>query len=162
MSKGLGYFLVLMLLVNSVSAFAETKTIILPKGTRVEKLGSGHFKFLLPDKKIIEVKNFDLKSGSIGHIAIVDPDPPHRPTISGSQGRFIVQKSQAVRIPSGTEYVMIDDDIAWVRKGLVSKSNYIMIDDDIAWLPATIQFGVESQGIQKLSPPFDSSGGLKK
>ncbi|MCM8783262.1 MAG: hypothetical protein NC818_00575 [Candidatus Omnitrophica bacterium] len=162
MSKGLGYFLVLMLLVNLTSAFAETKTVTLPQGTRVEKLGSGNFKFLLPDKKIIEVKNFDPKSGNIGYVSIIDLAPPLKPNISGSQGRFIGQKIQAVRISSGTEYVIIDDDIAWLKKGLIPKSSYLMIDDEPTRLPSTIQFEVQTQGIQKLSPPLDSAGSLKK
>ncbi|MCX7661752.1 MAG: hypothetical protein N2Z79_03610 [Candidatus Omnitrophica bacterium] len=155
------YFLSFLLLLHFSFVFAETKSLTLPKGTSVEKLGNGHFRFTLPNKKIIEVKNFDPKSGNIGYIAIIDPDPPNKPVVLSNQARFIGQKIKALRIPSGTEYVIIDDDPTWIRVcKRVSKSDYIIIDDEPTWLPAAIQF--ETQGLQKLSPQPDPPGSLKR
>jgi hypothetical protein len=131
----IGVVLILLLLGFSL-AFAEQKTINLPKGTTVEKLGSGHFKFKLPNRQIIEVKNFDPKTGTIGYVGIIEPDPPGKPVTSGKQGQLRGQaKSKAVILPPETEY--------------------ILIDEDIVWLPATIQFQPEARGIRELSPQPD-------
>jgi hypothetical protein len=51
--------------------FAETKSIILPKGTTIEKLGTGHYKFRLPDGRIVEINNFEPTTGK-GNIQIIN------------------------------------------------------------------------------------------
>jgi len=131
--------------VNSV--FAETKSITLPKGTTVEKLGTGHFKFKLPNGKIVEMRNFNSQTGAIGYVEVVDPNPPH--IIRGEKGQFKGEKAKVIRLPSKTEYVLIDDDICWLKNSSkIPKSNYIMIDDDIVWLPVTIQFETENIGFK--------------
>ena len=127
--------------------FAETKSITLPKGTTVEKLGTGHFKFKLPNGKIVEMRNFNSQTGAIGYVEVVDPDPPH--IIRGEKGQFKGEKAKVIRLPSKTEYVLIDDDICWLKNSSkIPKSNYIMIDDDIVWLPVTIQFEAENIGFK--------------
>jgi hypothetical protein len=162
--KKKGYFTIgvvlILLLLGFCLAFAEQKTINLPKGTTVEKLGWGHFKFKLPNRQIIEVKNFDPKTGAIGYVGIIDPQPPGKPVTSGKQGQFKgAAKSKPVRVPPRTEYVQIDEDIVWLKAGSkVPQSDYIMIDEDVVWLPATIQFQPEAKGTRGLSPQPDPPG----
>jgi hypothetical protein len=46
----LSLFLGIVLLVSFAgTAAAQGKTVIIPKGTKVEKLGPGHFKLITPD-----------------------------------------------------------------------------------------------------------------
>lgn len=154
------FFIFLLLVFCFV--FAEQNSITLPKGTTIEKLGQGYFKFKLPDGRIVEVKNLDSKSGIMGYVAVIDPEPPHKPVVSSTRAKFIAERIKTVNVPSGTEYVMIDDDIVWLKRGIIPKSNYVMIDDDIVWLPATIQFGEETMGVKGLSPQPDPPGKLRK
>lgn len=149
--------------------FAEQKSITLPKGTTVQKLGAGHFRFKLPDGRSVEVKNFNPGTGSI--VGIVGDcgiyDPTGKLISKGRQGQLKGQaKAKPVRLPAGTEYVIVDDDptrIVEVRGGRkLPKSDYIMIDDDPTYLPATIQFQPEAKGLDKLSPKPDAPGRLKR
>jgi len=165
--------------------FAEQKSITLPKGTTVEKLGPRHFKFKLPDGKSVEVRNFNPKTGTIGYVGIINPDPPTKPVTSGKsvgiinpdpptkpvtsgkQGQLLGQaKPKPVRLPAGTEYVIVDDEptyIVKIRDGTkLPKSDYVMIDDEPTYLPATIQFQSETKGLDKLSPQPDPRGRLKR
>lgn len=64
-------------------AVAEQNTITLPKGTKVEKQGAGHFKFILPNKQIVEIKNFNPKTGAVSYVSIIDPQPPGKPFAKG-------------------------------------------------------------------------------
>jgi hypothetical protein len=145
-------------------AFAQQKSISLPKRTTVEKLGAGHFEFKLPNGQIVEAKEFDPKTGAIGYVGIIEPDPLSKPVSSSKQGKLQGQvKSKPVKLPPGTEYVLIDDEVVWVKRGTeVPRSDYVMIDDEVVWLPATIQFQSEVKGLKELSPQPDPPGRLRK
>ena len=112
----------------------EKQSFTLPKGTKAEKLGQGHFKFLLPDRKTAEVKNFDRAKGTVGSIEIIVPDPPEK--IIGTDG--------------------ILQDLKTLTKEAASKlppTDYVVIDDDFTWLPFTIIFT-----LTQLSPQPDPPG----
>jgi len=121
MKRSASVLLVLLVLVLCCTAFAQKKSITLPPGTTVEKIGAGHFKFTLPNKQVVEVQNFDLKRGTVGMVSIVDPQPPGKPVLAGKQGtvgqvKKLTQK-EAKSLP---------------------KTSYIEIDDEVTWLPITI------------------------
>lgn len=46
---------------------------------KVEKPGQGHFKFTLPNKKIITLREFNSRTGVARYVELIDPDPPHKP-----------------------------------------------------------------------------------
>jgi len=125
--------------------FAEEKSITLPIGTKVEKLGPGHFKFKLPDGRVVEVKGYSKGSGAtaiIGDSGIYD-----------RTGKLIA-KGQQGSLKGGPKPT--EDKHLKISKG------YIQIDDDITWLPATIAFQVvemkSKQGLKGLSPQPDPPG----
>ena len=131
-------FVLILIVAWSQVTFAEQKSITLPKGTKVEKIGAGHFKFILPDKQIVEVKNFNPGTGAISYISIIDPQPPGKPVAAGKQGAFKTGKKLTMR-----------------EAAKLKPENYIMIDDDVTWLPATITFQVNvkrQEDIKGLSP----------
>lgn len=131
---------------------AEEKTVTLPKGTKVEKSGPGSFKFILPDGKTVDVRNLNARSGIIGDCGIYEKGG--KLVGQGKAGRISSsQKGKAVTLPPGTEYVVIDDEVTWLKNvQKLGKSDYILIDDEITWLPATIQFQEEIQ-TPKSPPP---------
>jgi hypothetical protein len=139
--KLLSIILIVTVLAYSSVAFAQQKSITLPKGTTVQKIAPGHFKFTLPNRQIVEVKNFIPRTGTIGSIGIIDPDPPTKagwiPIVSGNLGRFV---------SSGK-----------LTKEAASKlkpTEYIQIDDEVTWLPVTITY----RSVNKLSPQPDPPG----
>ncbi|MGB9906785.1 MAG: hypothetical protein ACPLRR_05295 [Candidatus Saccharicenans sp.] len=140
-------FLFLALCINlSHSAFAQKNSITIPKGSKVEKLGPGNFRFILPNRQMVEVKGFDLQKGIVGQISVVDPDSPHKPVVSAVQGKIAVIDPEpphrpinvSLNLSSGKNYVNVNGELYELRK--IPQANYVMIDDDIAWLPIIIQF----------------------
>jgi hypothetical protein len=172
MMKKTGFCIFVLIILLSFfwigTSLAGEKSISLPKGTTVEKLGQGHFKFFLPNKQIIEVKNLSLLKGTMDYVAVMDPEPPPSKVkeigdpdppgkakefgdpdppgtafaISGKKGKFLRQtKTELAKLPAGTEYVLVGDDVAVLSNSAkVPKTDYIMIDDEIVWLPVGIQF----------------------
>lgn len=149
-----GFTMFVMVLAFSLMS-AEQKTVTLPKGTRVEKSGPGNFKFILPDGKTVDVKNFNAQSGIIGDCGIYEKGG--KLIGQGKAGRISgPQKGKAVKLPPGTEYVVIDDEITWLKNAQkLGRSDYVLIDDEITWLPATIQFQEEIQAPGKSFPKMD-------
>lgn len=133
-----GLFVLVFALAWSQMAFAEQKSITLPKGTTVEKLGAGHFKFKLPNGQVVEVKDFNPRTGAVSYVGIIEPDPPGKQgkLTTGKQGKLTTTKKltreEAKKLPA---------------------ANYVMIDDEITWLPATIIFKPA-----ELSPQPDPPG----
>ncbi len=156
-------FIIILIILWNTMSYAEQKSISIPKGTTLEKLGSGHFKFKLPNGRIIEIKEFNPTTGIIGYVSIIDPEPPGKP-IEGKKGQFIgLVRSKPLKIISGTEYLQIDNEIIWIKKAQkVPKSDYVMIDDDIAWLPLELRFQTEERELKGLSPQADPPGILRK
>jgi hypothetical protein len=118
------------------------QSITLPEGTKVEKLGAGHFKFKLPDGRIVEVKGLQKSKGGtaiIGDSGIYDPTGK---LISSGKGGNL--KGGPKPAAEG-KFLKIDS-----RK-------VIKIDDEPTWLPATITFQVETK-TKSLSPQPDPPG----
>jgi hypothetical protein len=116
----------------SQMVFAEEKLITLQKGTKVEKLGPGHFKFKLPDGQAVEVKGYSKGSGTtaiIGDSGIYD-----------RTGKLIASGKQG-SLKSGPK----------PKEFIKESKNYVKIDDDVTWLPATITFKLI--GIVDPEPP---------
>lgn len=114
-------FLVFLVFLWIQPVHAGQKTITIPKGAKVEKLGTGHFKFILPNRQIVELREFNPKTGMAGQVKLIDPDPPYKP-VTGKQG--IVSMNRLTREAAAK----------------IDKSNYVQIDDDITWLPITLTF----------------------
>jgi len=143
-----------VILVWLCMAFAEQNSITLPKGTKVEKIAPGYFKFKLPNGQIVEIKNFNPRTGTVSYVSIIDPDPPNKPVAAGKQGAFKTSRKLTMK-----ETAKLHPD------------NYIMIDDDPTWLPATISYqpiaigdpdppprAIEKGKIKELSPQPDPPG----
>jgi len=135
---------VVLIVAGSHMIFAEEKSITLPKGTKAEKMGPGHFKFKLPDGRMVEVKGFS-RSGAtaiIGDTGIYD-----------RTGKLILTGKQGV-LKSGPKPT--EDKHLKISKG------YVQIDDEPTWLPATLTFQVvemkSKQGLKGLSPQPDPPG----
>lgn len=135
-------------------AFAEKDSITLPKGTTVEKIAPGHFRFKLPNKRTVEVKEFNPKTGVAGYVSFIDPDPPMKPIKAGNQ-------------------VVLKTNKKLTRKEAANlkPENYVQIDDEVTWLPATISFqpvalgdpdpplrNLEKGKVKGLSPQPDPPG----
>jgi len=136
--KTIRFFMVLSVVVSILMwlcmAVAEQNTITLPKGTKVEKLGAGHFKFILPNKQMVEVKDFNPRTGAVGYVSIIDPQSPRKPVAVGKQGAFKTSKKLTRK-----------------EAAKLQPENYVMIDDDVTWLPVTISF--QPVGLIDPDPP---------
>ncbi|MDP3106108.1 MAG: CARDB domain-containing protein [Candidatus Methanoperedens sp.] len=85
--------------------------ITLPAGTKGEKIGAGHYKFLLPDGQVVEIKNFDRKTKT-GDVNILGKDgtataSDMKGTLTGS---IKPKKSPAAILPSGLKELILKDD----------------------------------------------------
>ncbi len=119
------------------------QSITLAKGTTVEKLGAGHFKFKLPDGRIVEVKGLQKSKGGtaiIGDSGIYDPTG--KLISSGKRGSL---KGGPKRATGKVEFLKID------------ARDYITIDDEPTWFPITITFQAEIRA-KELSPQPDPPG----
>ncbi len=121
--------------VLSSSAHAAQKTVSIPKGTKAQKIGPGHYRLLLPNQQVIELRQLVFRTGTAGYVKVVDPNPPHKP-IEGRQVVLTLRKlkrDEALKLPP---------------------QDSIQIDDDIAWLPIVMTFQVT--GIIDPEPPFST------
>lgn len=132
------------------------QSVSLPKGTSIQKVTPGQFKFKLPDGRTIVARNLNAKTGAIGDCTVYDtsgrklgggmqcqlkggvqafgdPDPPP------AAGR---------KLPPSPNYVQIDDEITWLPANLIFKGT-ALIDPDPPYKPGT------------LSPQPDPPGGMK-
>lgn len=139
-------FLGLALLVAAVStATAEGKTVTIPKGTKVQKVGPGNFKLTTPDGLVFTLTNYKKAGQVIGDCGISD-----------SKGRLIATGTNAV-LKGGVGPGKALKDIP--------ASDYVKIDDEVTWLPAIIQFPTirifNRLALEKLSPQPDPPGKLR-
>jgi len=154
-------FLLLSLAFLSISLlYAQEKTIDLPKGTKVEKLGTGNFRFVLPNGQKVEIKGYDSSTGIIGDCGIYD------------KGKLIMKRNQGnlrgiidpdppsiIKVPKEKTYALFEGELLNLKTlSRVPKTDYVLIDDDVSWLPATIQFKPEASGKTELSPQPDPPG----
>ena len=153
----LSLFLGVVLFVSFAgTAAAQGKTVTIPKGTKVVKLGAGHFKLTTPDGPIFEIRSFKKTvkgQGTPGAVGILGDcgirDAKGKVIASGANG---VLKSGLRAIIGNTGKAMKD----------IPPADYIQIDDEVTWLPATIQFPslriFDRMALQKLSPQPDPPG----
>jgi hypothetical protein len=139
---------------------AAEKKLTLPKGTRVEKLGPGELRFVLPNGRTAEIKGYDARSGILGDcgvyakgklvmkgtrgsfVKVIDPDPPLIVKAPGQNG-FVVFRGAVINLKT---------------LSVVPKSDYVEIDDEVTWLPARIEFAAGPGGKNRLSPQPDPPG----
>jgi hypothetical protein len=139
---------------------AAEKTLTLPKGTRVEKLGAGKFRFVLPNGQKAEIKGYDPRAGIIGDCGVYDKG---KLIMKGNRGNLIgvvvPDPPSIIKVPKEKTYVVFRGELANLKTlSKVPKSDYVMIDDEVTWLPATIQFKPEATGKKGLSPQPDPPG----
>jgi hypothetical protein len=122
-------------------AFAAQQSFILPKGTTVQKLAPGQFRFRLPDGRSVEVHRYDPRTGSLSDCAVLDPSG--RKQVGGTQ--CLLRKGigpSSVVAPPG-------------RSGgsLPPSPDYVRIDDEVTWLPSTLVIQNAVAGTSKPGSP---------
>ncbi len=97
--------------VTQLSPQPDPPGITLPAGTKAEKTGEGHYKFLLPDGQTVELKNYDGKTGT-GDVIIFGKDGAA--TATGMKGTLTgapkPKKSAAAISSSGLKELILKDD----------------------------------------------------
>jgi hypothetical protein len=110
------------------AAFAEQKSVALPKGTHVERVSSGHFRFWLPDGKIVQVKEYNPETGNIVDVGVFDSVGTR--TVAGEKANL--KHAGKLSKEDATKLLTAD---------------YVEIDDTLIRLPATVEYRV------KVDPP---------
>jgi hypothetical protein len=150
------FVLLLVFLMFSGPALAETKVLTIPKGTVVEKVGPGHFKLKGPDGCVFEIKAYQKTmkgQGKFGEVGLIGDcgifDKSGKVIATGIKG---ILKSGPKAIIGATGKAMKD----------IPVTDYIKIDDEVTWLPAVIEFTpvrvFNRAALQKLSPQPDPPG----
>lgn len=146
----------LMLVSIAGAAAAQAKTVTIPKGTKVEKLGPGDFKLTTPDGTVFELRSFKKSGKGQGE-----------PAAAGIIGDCGIRDAKGKLVASGANGVLKGGVRAAVAAGSkalkdVPAEDYVKIDDEITWLPATIQFPglrvFNRIALNKLSPQPDPPG----
>lgn len=145
-----------LLLGVAADAAAQGKSITLPKGTKVEKLGPTGFKLTTPEGTVFNIATFKKAGqaqGEPGAVGILGDCGIHN-----AKGKLIASGANGV-LKSGPSPIA-----GAAAKALkdVPPGDYIKIDDEITWLPATIRFPAlrvfDRQALLKLSPQPDPPG----
>lgn len=147
---------VLFLVSVAGTAAAQGKSVTVPKGTKVEKLGPGSFKLTTPDGTVFALTSYKKAGKGVG-----------APGATGIIGDCGIRDAKGKLIATGTNGVLkggargIIGDTGKATKE-VPPADYIKIDDEITWLPATIQFPslrvFDRMALTKLSPQPDPPG----
>jgi hypothetical protein len=141
------------------TALAQGKTVVIPKGTTVAKLGPTGFKLTTPEGFVFEIASFKKTGKAQGG-----------PGAVGILGDCGIHSAKGKLIASGTGGVLKSgpaSSAAGAGKALkdVPPADYIKIDDEVTWLPATIQFPTirifDRQALLKLSPQPDPPGKVR-
>ena len=141
----------LFLLSVAATAAAQGKSVTVPKGTKVEKLGPGSFKLTTPEGTVFKITSYK-KAGKA----------QAAPAATGIIGDCGINDAKGKLIASGTNGVLRGvAATAKAAKG-APPADYIQIDDEVTWLPATIEFPsmriFNRQALMKLSPQPDPPG----
>jgi hypothetical protein len=138
------------------TAAAQGKTVIIPKGTKVEKLGPSQFKLITPDGSIFEITAYKKTvkgQGTPGAVGIIGDCG-----IKDAKGNVIATGANGV-LTGGVRAIIGDSGKAMKD---IPPADYIKIDDEVTWLPATIQFPslriFNRMALMKLSPQPDPPG----
>jgi len=145
-----------LLLSLAGTAAAQGKTVTIPKGTKVEKLGPGRFKLITPDGAVFDITSFKKTGkgqGTPGAAGIIGDCG-----IKDAKGKVIATGANGV-LTGGVRAIIGDSGKAMQD---IPPADYIKIDDDVTWLPATIQFPslrvFDRMALMKLSPQPDPPG----
>jgi hypothetical protein len=147
------------LLLASVAgtAAAETKSVTIPKGTKVEKLGPGSFKLTTPDGTVFAITSYK-KAGR-------PKTPPGAAAIIGDCGILGdcgIRDSKGKIIATGANGVLKGRPATAQEVKGAPPADYIRIDDEVTWLPAVIEFPslriFNRMALNKLSPQPDPPG----
>jgi hypothetical protein len=149
-------FLGLVLVLFVVSpASAQGKSVTIPKGTKVQKLGPGNFKLTTPSGTVFSITAYkkpgNAQAGAIlGDCGIYDA----KGKLVATGGNAIL-KGGPTALAGGPGKALKD----------IPATEYIKIDDEVTWLPATIQFPsirvFDHLEFQKLSPQPDPPGKVR-
>jgi len=74
-----------------VPSEAGKKSITLPEGTKATTLGPGHYKFILPDRQVVEVVGLDPERGTFSFLAVIN-ESSSRTVTSRSYSRTATNK----------------------------------------------------------------------
>ena len=147
----------LLLASLAATAAAEGKSVTVPKGTKVEKLGPGSFKLTTPEGTVFNITSFKKAGkgqGTPGAAGIIGD--------CGILGDCGIRDAKGKLIASGANGVLRGVAAAASAVKGAPPGDYIKIDDEITWLPATIQFPsmriFDRQALMKLSPQPDPPG----
>jgi hypothetical protein len=121
---------------------AAEKTLTLPKGTSVQKIGMDQVRFVLPNGQTVEVKGYNAKTGIIGDTGVYQKG---KLLMKGGRGSLIgvvvPDPPSIIRAPKVNTFVLFRGALTSMKTlAKVPHSEYVMIDDEVTWLPATIQF----------------------
>lgn len=119
---------VVLLALSESFAFAAQQTLVLPKGTTVQRLGQGQFRFRLPDGRLVDVRGYDPRGGVSGDCSVLDS--AGRKQLEGARCQLIkgIRPPGAMAIqgqaasPPSPDYVRIDDEVTWLPTTLVIQS----------------------------------------
>jgi hypothetical protein len=139
---------------------AAENNVVLPKGTTVEKLGAGHFRLRLPSKQVIELRDFNSKTGTAGMVSIIDPQPPGK----GAKGKTGLIDPEPPHKPVATGKQVILRTSKKLTKAdtqKLSPGDYVTIDDEVTWLPATISFQPAMLGDPDPPPRGTTKGNVR-
>jgi hypothetical protein len=118
------------------------RTITLPKGTSVQKIGTDHLRFILPNGQTVEVKSYNAKTGFTADTGVYQKG---KLLMKGGRGRLtgvvVPDPPSIIRAPKAKTVVFFRGELVSMKTlAKVPHSEYVMIDDEVTWLPATIQF----------------------
>ncbi len=139
-------------------AAAQGKSVTIPKGTKVEKLGPGSFKLTTPEGFVFAITSYKrpgrVKSAPAGAAAVIGD--------CGILGDCGIRDAQGKIIATGANGVLRGKPATAQEVKGAPPTDYIKIDDDVTWLPATIQFPslrvFNRTALAKLSPQPDPPG----
>jgi hypothetical protein len=149
-----------ILLSFAANAAAQGKTLTIPKGTKIDKLGPGSFKLTTPDGLVLKITSYQkaAKSKTAGGGAGILGD-------CGTLGDCGIYDAKGKLVASGANGVL--KHVPQAAKALkdVPPGDYVKIDDEVTWLPATIRFPslrvFNRQELMKLSPQPDPPGQVR-
>jgi hypothetical protein len=141
----------------AATAAAETKSVAIPRGTTVEKLGPGSFKLTTPEGTVFNITSFKKSPKAKGAAAAAGIIGD-----TGIIGDCGIRDAKGKLIATGANGVLKGKAATASAVKGVPPGDYIKIDDEVTWLPATIQFPTlrifDRQALMKLSPQPDPPG----
>lgn len=155
----------LMFLV-AIDLAAQGKTVAIPRGTKVEKLGPGSFKLTTPSGSVFKITAFKKSAKSqapraagaiIGATGIIGD--------TGILGDCGIYDAKGKLIATGKNGVLKSGANPGKALKDVPPASYIKIDDEVTWLPAVVEFPslrvFNRRALIQLSPQPDPPGKIR-